>query len=752
MNKSIIDKEIEFIEVFKKNKDSHPAIREFECQRIQLLNDIIPAGKKENIVGATTNPYNSFSGFSESDYGGYYLKLFDIERQYHNFTPEEKKKLDTIKGFWENKTTFDKLRNSYDPVEKLFHDLDVADSATRIGGAVPNFQRLLKEGLIGFIKRINNKIEESKGKNNQIFYYTLFKACKLIGHIAKIYSNQVALLAEEEEIKSEKQRLKKVSNILKEICSKPPNSFHAALQLVWLIVITGRFYDLGRFDQYLFSFYKKDIDNGNLTKEEAHDLLKEFWIKFHELGSGMYEFEEGKDTPYLSQIGKINLAGIKPSGESGVNDLTYLCLEVTRELKFENPSIIVRWFESIPRKLMNLCFTMLKEGVSNPAFFNDNIGIELIRNKNIPLKAARDYILTDCGDISVDGRSYAGPDGAVIPIKCLDMALHNGKLGGHDFQCGPETGDVSLFKTFEDLINAYFKQVEFTFSKMKSMVDKADYIRKKEAVYLFRSLLLDDCIESGKGLFEGGVRYNWLTCELHSMTNVHDSLAAIKKVVYEDKKMSLKELVRILDINFKGFEDIRQVLINKAPKFGNDDEYVDEIAERVLKHLVALSEKYKIKYRKDGCVVENISTNVHIIQASQTNPSPDGRKYGMPFASSIGSTAGMDKQGPSSVLKSVSKLTRNISNGASVLNISFDSSFFNSTELMDKIIDFVETYFKFGGAQIQIIINSRDILIDAQKHPDKYPNLLVRVGGFSAIFLDLSEETQNEIINRTFHA
>jgi formate C-acetyltransferase len=370
---------------------------------------------------------------------------------------------------------------------------------------------------------------------------------------------------------------------------------------------------------------------------------------------------------------------------------------------------------------------------------------------DIPILDAYNYILCDCGEISVGGgTSYGAPDAGIQALKCLELALHNGRLHKDNVQYGLRTGEIEEFNSFNDVLNAYFKQIENIYTHTVAMADKSDYIRGSNCVFLFRSLLVDDCIEKGKVLFRGGAKYNWLVNELQGMTNLYDSLAAIRKIVYEKKELTLKELVDILDNDYEGAENIRLYLLNDVPKFGNDVQYVDEIAKKILSHLVFLSSKYKMRWRKGSTVVENISTTVHI-DARNTGATADGRKIGMPLSSSIGPTAGLDKKGPTAVFKSVSKLTKNILNGASVLNISFDVSFLETQELRDRIKNLLETYFELGGAQVQIIVNSRDTLLEAQKNPEKYASLLVRVGGFSARFVELSKETQDEIINRTFH-
>jgi len=749
--KNRLDGELDFIEIFKKFENSHKALREFECQRIEILNNLVPTEKESNIIGSTTF-YSSYSGFSEADFGGYYCSNFRIDNDYENYSEKDKKKLELIKNFWNGKTSQDKLKKTFNEFEKSLSDMDIGTPALRIGGAVPNYERLLKEGLIGYKKRINIKIKDETDDNKLKFYNALLKTCGLMEQVAEIYKTQIGIFIDNEKNKTEKERLIKISNILNKIPAQPPTTFHEALQMIWFVVITGRIYNLGRFDQYLFNFYENDIKNNILNRNDAFKLLKELWIKLHSLGWGMYEIEKGIMTPKLSQLGKIILAGKKNDGSSAVNDLTYLCLEVTRELKYENPSILVLWHDRVPGDLMDLSIEMIKEGASNPAFFSNELGLNIVNKIGIHEKDTRNFILSDCGEITIEGSSFTSPDASFLGLKYLDLALNNGKMQNNSEQIGPKTGEVSSFKTFKELLDAYFKQVESIFPKAMDMSNKSDKIRNQEASYLFRSLLVDDCISSGKGLFEGGPRYSWLTCELHSMTNLYDSLAVIKKLVFDEKTLTLKELVEMINRNYKNTESTRQILLNKVPKFGNDNPYVDNIAKIIMKHIVDLSKKIKIQYRKNGCVVEMIATNVHVVNALKTNPSADGRKYGMPFSSSIGSTAGMDKEGPTALLKSVSKITKDIINGASVLNISLDYSLLDKKGSKEKIIDLIETYFKIGGEQIQIIVNSKEKLLDAQKHPEKFPNLLVRVGGFSARFVELDKATQDEIIERTFHA
>jgi len=555
---------------------------------------------------------------------------------------------------------------------------------------------------------------------------------------AKRHSEKAIKLAEKETNPTRKRELEKIAEICSHVPAQAPRTFWEALQHYWFIHLgviteynTWDAFNPGRLDQHLYPFYMKDISEGILTKEEAVELLQAFWIKFNNQPAPPKVGVTAEESSTYTDFCNINLGGLKEDGSDGVNELSYVLLDVIEDMKILQPSSNVQISEKTPDDFIRRALKIVKTGFGQPSIFNVDAIIQELTRQGKSLVDARNGGASGCVEIGAFGKEAYILTGYFNLVKILEVTLHNGNDPLTNKQIGIKTGDILSFRTFDELLEAYTKQIKhFVDIKIKgNQIIERIWAQNPSP---FLSIIIDDCIINGKDYNDGGAKYNISYIQIVGMGSITDCLASLKYNVYDNKIITMEQMLDVLKIDFEGFEEIRQKLISRTPKYGNDEDYADLITQQIFE------------------IVYLLPTTVHIYFGKVTGATPDGRKAFTPLSEGISPVQGMDINGPTSVIKSAGKIDH-LRTGGSLLNQKFTPEFLSTETGIDNVAHLIRSYFKMNGHHIQFNVVSADTLRDAQNNPSLYQNLIVRVAGYSDYYNNLGKALQDEIISRTEH-
>ncbi len=666
--------------------------------------------------------------------------------------------------FWEGKTMRERV---FGTMSKEWHDTFEAGVFTefmeqRAPGHAILDDKIYHKGMEDFKGKIDERITQLDYFNDPDAYKKEqeLKAMKIaadaITILAGRYSKLAKQLAEKEKNPQRKNELEKIAGVCSYVPTHAPRDFWEALQMYWFIhlgVITELnvwdSFNPGRIDLNLYLFYKKDIEEGKLSGDFAKELLECFWIKFNNQPAPPKVGVTEEQSATYQDFSLINVGGLKKDGSNAVNELSYLTLDVLEEMEIMMPSVCVQLSKKNPDAFLKRAIKVVKKGFGQPSFFNtDAIIMEFLRQGK-SIEDARLGGPSGCVTISAFGKESCTLTGYMNWPKILEITLNNGIDPRTGKKVGIETGKPENFKSFEDLMETYRKQLKY-FVDIK--IKGNSIIERLYAQYMpapFMSLLMDDCIKKGRDYHDGGPRYNTTYIQGVGMGTITDSLSAIKYHVYDKRNLEMNELLKALRKNFEDNEKIRQMLWNEAPKYGNDDDYADKIAKEIFEaYFKVLDGRPNTKGGKYR--VNLLPTTVHIYFGKVTGATPNGRKAGEPLSDGVSPTQGADKYGPTAAVKSVAKFDH-IRTGGTLLNQKFMPKLLEDDEGIDKLAYLVRTYFRYDGHHIQFNVISAKTLREAQKYPEKYKNLIVRVAGYSDYFVNLGSDLQNEIIARTEH-
>ncbi len=573
---------------------------------------------------------------------------------------------------------------------------------------------------------------------------------------AERYSEKLSGLAKKETNKERKVELEAMTAICAKVPASAPDTFWEALQTYWFIHIgviteynTWDSFNPGRLDQHLYPFYKKEIEEGTLTEEWARELLRAFWIKFNNHPAPPKVGITAKESSTYTDFCLINLGGLKSDGSDAVNELSYIILDIIEEMKLLQPGSMVQLSKKNPDRFIKSALKVVKRGYGQPSIFNTDTIIQQMVRQGKSIEDAREGGASGCVETGAFGREAYFLTGYFNLTKVLELTLHNGVDPLSGDMVGIKTGMAEQFKDFEELMNAYEKQLNY-FVDIKvrgNNLIESFYSRFMPAPFM--SLLIDDCISNGKDYNAGGARYNTSYIQGVGMGTITDTLSSIKKNVYEDKTLSMEKLLDVLASNFKEYENIRELFIEKTPKYGNDDDYADSIVRRVFDMFFNAVDG-KPNFRGGYHRINLLPTTVHVYFGTVLGALADGKLSGEPISEGISPVQGADRNGPTAVIKSASKLDH-IKTGGTLLNQKFAPEFFENEDSISKLAHMVRSYFRLDGHHIQFNVVTAELLRKALKEPEKYPELIVRVAGYSDYFKDLGVELQNEIIRRTEH-
>lgn len=710
-------------------RDAHKAIRELRCME-EMYPDIFLDIRPGDLFAGRIQM--SLIGFSPEPGGlGYYCDAPAIrEILAEPDCPDALRlEMEDLLSFWETENTSAKVRASYPdwvaealPSDNWTGEPLAAAPLYRMAGTYPDYEKLLKLGIPGLMALIQQKKQTAEPETT-VFYEAMGGALELLCRCCAHYRNQ-----------AKEKGFPEIAETLEGILEHAPRTLREAIQLMWLYILISGTYNYGRVDDLLGDFLAHELETGTLTEETAQELFNGFW----------YLIDQRRTT----WNGRVILGGKGRRNEANADLVALMGMEASRVVKEAEPQLTLRIYEGMNPKLMDKALEAISEGTTYPMLYNDDVNIPAVANAfDISLKEAEDYVPFGCGEYVINHKSVGSPNGIINLLKVLEITLRNGKDGFDGKPAGLKTGEFASFETFEQLWDAYCAQTEY-FINALAVQEEIEYrVTGEEAPFLFLSLLYDDCLERGKGIFSGGVHYLGGTVETYGNINTADSLTAIKELIYDRKVLSPQRLLEILDADFAGYPEERK-LLQDAPKYGNDDPVADAMAMKVHDHICHLvrSQKERVNLHSYLLVIINNSANTTLGQ--NTAASADGRGRGMYMANANNPFPGNDKKGLTAMLNSLVKLRPDNHAGA-VQNMKFSPELFQKGGVIVKSL--LKTYFQQGGTQAMISVVNRKDLEQAMLHPERYPNLFVRVGGFSARFVDLERAVQLEILNRTLY-
>lgn len=645
---------------------------------------------------------------------------------------EVKNQLCSIVTYFGDKTTHSVFAGSVTEEDKKGSGMRVFWAGGWGGHTLLDYDLVLTHGISG-IRNMILKYQKTYQDDASAYqwYESLLLVCDAICIMAERFADFASEHAKRSHSSEERERLIKIADVCRRVPLNPAETWHEALQAFWFIYVFDGIDSPGRFDQYMYPYYKRSIESGEMSRGEARCLLEELWVMFHEV-----------------RAWNLCIGGQTPDGRDSTNELSYLILDIAEKFQFPTPNLTMRCHKGTPDALWSKACKVIATGIGMPALYNDEVVIPAMMRFGVTLEDARDYAMNGCNQIDIQGKSHMGlEDGEFNLLKCVELALFNGYCHYSETQIGPHTGRAETFSCFEEFMQAYKTQVEYFTDKMTNISNVFQKVYAETAPDPIRSLLVKDCIAKGRNFKSGGPRYNHGQILTQGIANAGNSLFNIKKLVFEEKRIEMSQLKEILLDNFEGHEVLRQLMCNTA-KYGNDHEEVDGMTTDILEHF--FKELMKYGTFRGGRFGGGSSVFVRGPEFGlRVGATPDGRRKGEPLADSVGPTQGTDRLGPTAVLNSIAKIDNTLALSGYVLNIKFSRMGFGNSDTLFKFKHLVKTFFQNGGQQIQVNVVDSDTLRQARKYPEKYSDLIVRVGGFSTYFTTLSTELQDEIISRT---
>ena len=721
------------------------------------------------LAGHTTSRLRAVNIFPEMS--GWLRDEWDIldQREFDNFqfvSPEEKKELSAILQEWEGQTFEDLTATQYSEEELDALDVGVMTKGVSKQSTMcmnPDYPELVKVGYRYYIEQCKEKLkslakeEMTLEKMNQKYtWQAMIIAMEAIIDFAHRYADLAEKMAATCADEKRKKELLTIAGDCRVVPENPPQTFQQVLQLVLLthcaimIENNGYHHPIGRLDQYLYPFYEKALAEGQ-SEESLSDLLHEFKLRFEEMWY-LRSAGEAEAYPGCALYMHIVLGGMKADGTDACNDLTRLILRGMEELQTKEPCISFRFHENVDEETFRLAMKIALNGDSHPAFFNDGANVLSLQELGFSLEDARDYSLVGCTEAIVAGKSdYQSNTGFFNTLKVFELALNDGRDPVTGKQIGPHTGDARTFTSLEELKKSYLIQQEYFVKMFVKMFDKVVSCHAYACPTIIGSCFVEGCIDNGKVMQQGGCPHRWGAFGVTGLANLVDSFAAIEECVFNKRYLTMDELMNLLETNFAGKEELRQMLINRAPKYGNDIEQVDKFTEFIAKSINDEAKKYRDARGGEFDIVF-ATQSYNMVLGKIIGATPDGRKAFTPVADNASPMIGMDVCGPTAVVKSVNSGKRCNAQGGYLLNQRFDSHIVKGEKGIDVLETVLRAHFGNEGEHLQINVVDNETLRDAQAHPENYRNLLVRVAGYSAFFVDLEKSIQENIIERTVQA
>jgi formate C-acetyltransferase len=669
---------------------------------------------------------------------------------------------DVIIPYWKGRTMRERVFDAMTPAWKRAFDAGVFTEfmEQRAPGHAILDDKIYRRGFLDFKTDIRTVLEglDYAGDPDAARKEQELKAIKIttdaLIHFAERHAERAEELVLSETDPDRKRELERIAEICRHVPAHAPRDFWEALQMYWFVHLgvitelnTWDSFNPGRLDLNLYPFYAKGLADGSLTEDRATELLQCFWIKFNnQPAPPKVDITEEQSGTY-QDFALVNTGGLDGDGSDAVNELSYLILDVMKEMRLIQPSACIQISTRNPERFLRHALEVVREGFGQPSIFNTDVIIEEFLHAGKSIEDARAGGPSGCVTISAFGKESCTLTGYLSWPKILELALNNGVDPRTGVRVGPETGAATDFTCFDDVLAAFRLHLEY-FVDLK--IEGNNRIERLYARYLpspFMSLLFDDCIARGRDYHDGGPRYNSTYIQGVGLGTTTDSLASLKYHVFDKKHIDMRRLLDMLATDFDGNEKYRQMLLNHTPKYGNDDPYADEIARTLFEaYFQALDGRPNTKgghYR-----VNLLPTTVHIFFGRMTGATPDGRRASAPLSDGISPSQGADRKGPTAVLKSAACIDH-ARTGGTLLNQKIMPELLSDEASVEKLGHLIRAYFKMAGHHVQFNVVRPETLRDAQEHPERYRDLIVRVAGYSDYFVDIGMELQDEIIART---
>ena len=743
-------------ETYKKNEDKPVIIKRALALKNSLLKLEIDVENEELIVGNRTKGVRDGVVFPESGSSWIDREIEDLPNRAQdkfNVKIEDIEKFrKVIKPYWEGHSLEDVIRKRYGKeIDEIAKVVKINQKDHAQGHICPNCKEWLELGPEGIKQKAIKKMKYA----NKDFYESVVIVMEGTQKFMMRYHH---LMKEKAELVSDeglKSSMLAVAENCKNLAERPAESFHEAVQSIWFLFVilhmesNASSFSPGRMDEFLYPYYKKDIENKVIDKQKALEIIECIWLKFNQIvylrNSHSAKFFAGFPIGFNIAIG-----GQDENGNDFSNELSFLFLKAQEHLGLPQPNLSVRLHKETSEELLKESIKVVAKGSGMPQFFNDEAVISSIVELGISEKDARDYAIVGCVEITTQGNNLGWSDAAMFNLnKTLELTLNNGKCLLSDDSLAPNLGNITNYENYEDLEVAFSKQIDYFIDKMILACEQVEKAHIDVLPSPFLSSVIDDCIEKGIDVTAGGAVYNLSGIQMIQVANLADSLAAIKLLVYDEKRISKEDLLKALQNNFEGHEVVRAMLLNRAPKYGNDVEWVDEIGAKWARYFNEKLTHYT-NYRGGRYHTGMYTVSAHVPMGENVGASTDGRYAKQPLADGgMSPVYGRDSAGPTAVLKSVSRLDNILTTNGGLLNMKFLPEFFKTENGMDKFSKFLRTFVDLEIPHIQFNVLRREDLLEAQKNPENYRSLTVRVAGYTAYFTELAGELQNEIIART---
>jgi formate C-acetyltransferase len=754
-------------EFYRHSRETSAPVRRALAFKYLMENKTIYIGDGELIVGERgpapkgTPTYPELCCHSIHD-----LQILN-DRKKISFTVDDQTRRvyeDRIIPFWQGRSIRDILFAEMSGEWKKAYEAGVYTEfmEQRAPGHTVVDDKIYRKGFLDFKADIEASLwrldyhNDPEAYNKQKELEAMSICCDAIIRFAERHAEKARKMAQHEADPQRKAELERIAEVCTHVPAHAPRDFWEALQAYWFTHLgvitelnTWDSFSPGHLDQHLHPFYKKDLEDGSLTREQAEELLQCLWVKFNNQPAPPKVGVTAEESATYTDFANINLGGLRSDGSDGVNEASYLLLDVIDEIRLTQPSSNIQLSKKSPDRFLKRACEIIRKGWGQPSIFNADLVVEELVRQGKSIQDARSGGTSGCVETGCFGKEAYILTGYMNLPKILEVTVNNGIDPRTGKKIGLETGDPTQFTSFEELFDAFKRQLKH-FVDIKTKGNNV--IERLFATHMpaaFLSILIDDCIKSGKDYNDGGPRYNTTYIMGVGIGTLTDSLAAVKYHVFDEKSLTMEQLLVALRHNFQGHERIRQMLWNKTPKYGNDDEYADSLL-RASSDAFDQTVSGRMNTKGGFYAVNYLSTTCHIYFGSVLGATPDGRIAQEPVSEGVSPVQGADRHGPTAVMKSVAKMDQ-VRTGGTLLNQKFSPSLLEGEEGIDNLAHLVRSYFKLDGHHIQLNVVTAETLRSAQANPEKYRDLIVRVAGYSDYFCDLGKVLQEEIIARTEH-
>lgn len=746
--------------VYKENEDKSTVLKRALSLKAALEELEIAVQPEELIVGNRTKGVRAGVVFPESG-----LKWINEEFETLPTRPQDKFQVreedirefrEEIYPYWPGRSMEDVISQNYGPeISAMAKVVKINQKDHAQGHICPDTKLWLELGPAGLAEKARRA--KKQHPENPEFY----DAVILVMEGARTFMRRYARLLEKTAAENEAYRddLLDLADICEALADRGAQTFHEAVQSLWFLFTilhmesNASSFSPGRMDQYLWPYYEKDIREGRLTEQKALEILEALWLKFNQI---VY-LRNQHSAKYFAgfPIGfNIAIGGVDEEGNDTYNDLSLLLLKAQYDLGLPQPNLSVRLNRNTSRELLQDAIQVVAKGSGMPQFFNDEAIIHtMVQDLGIKEKDARDYAIVGCVELTTHGNNLGWSDAAMFNLnKALELAMNHGKCLLTGEQIGPDFGGIEEFETFEELEEAFRKTIDHFIDEMMKAEVVVEKAHQDCLPTAFLSAVIDDCLDKGLDVTAGGAKYNLSGIQMIQVANLADSLAAIKELVYDEKRISREELKEALADNFEGHEITQTMLLKRAPKYGNDIQWVDDLGAKWAGYFRERMKDYT-NYRGGPYHTGMYTVSAHVPMGENVGASADGRKAKEPLADGgMSPVYGRDMTGPTAVLKSVSRMDDSFTTNGGLLNMKFLPEFFRTQTGRDKFEHFLRAFVDLEIPHIQFNVVNREDLIDAQIHPERHQSLTVRVAGYTAYFTELAGKLQDEIIERTSYA